>query len=123
MLHEHHKKALTAMLAEVTEELKTLGTHNPDNESDWVATPSVATGEADTNDVADSAEEWGEKTATLALLETKWNDIRRALGKIDAHTYGVCEISGEQIEEERLLANPSARTCMLHREDEATLPK
>ena len=123
MTNEHHKTALLAMLEEVTGELKTLGIHNPDNESDWVATPPEDTGEADVNDVADSAEEWGEKTATLALLETKWNDVRRALAKMEAGNYGVCEISGEPIEEERLLANPAARTCITHMENEATLPK
>lgn len=123
MTNQHHKEALEGMLDGVTAELKTLGIHNPDNESDWVATPPADTGEADVNDVADSAEEWGEKTATLAVLETKWNDIRRALAKLEAGTYGVCEISGEQIEEERLLANPTARTCIAHREEEASLPK
>lgn len=122
MKNEHHKTALIALLKETTEELKTLGIHNPENESAWVATPPADTGEADVNDVADSAEEWGEKTATLALLEKKWNDIRRALAKFEAGTYGICELSGEQIEEKRLLANPAARTCINEREDEASLP-
>lgn len=122
MTFEHHKSALETMKNKVAEELKTLGIHNPDNESDWIAAPPEDTGEADPNNVADSAEEWGEKTATLALLETQWNDIRRALAKIQAGTYGICEISGGPIEEARLLANPAARTSIAYKDDEKTLP-
>lgn len=121
MTLEHHKTALEAMKHKIVEELKTLGISNPDNKSDWIAKPPEDTGEADPNDVADSAEEWGEKTATLALLETQWNDIRRALAKIEAGTYGICEISGQPIEEARLLANPAARTAIAYKDDEKTL--
>jgi len=123
MTHENHKAALEALLAQVTEELQSIGVHNPENEADWVATPGEGSDEADTNDVADNAEEWEERAATLALLETRWNDIRRALSKMENGTYGICEISGEPIEEERLAANPAARTCIAHREDESTLPR
>ncbi|MEK7091498.1 MAG: TraR/DksA C4-type zinc finger protein [Patescibacteria group bacterium] len=37
-----------------------------------------------------------------------------ALAKIDAGNYGLCEISQEPIELDRLEANPSARTCKKH---------
>ena len=33
---------------------------------------------------------------------------------IAAGTYGTCEVSGEQIEEDRLEADPAARTCKAH---------
>ena len=123
MTHDNHKAQLEAELEAVTGELKTIGIHNPQNEADWIATPSVGSDEPDENDVADNAEDWGERAATLALLETKWNDVRRALAKIEAGTYGICEISGEPIEEARLEANPAARTCVIHREEESTLPR
>jgi len=117
-----YKTALEAALRTVTEELKGLGVHNPENAEDWIATPvGTEEGEADENVAADKAEELEERSAVLADLETRYNAINRALAKIDAGTYGICEVSGEPIEEARLAANPAARTCIAHKEEEATL--
>ena len=44
------------------------------------------------------------------------------LKKIEAGTFGVCEISGEPIEEDRLDANPAARTNKANINNEADLP-
>lgn len=119
-----YKTALEAELAQVTSELETIGIHNPENPSDWIATPEDDEGgEADPNIAADRVEDWDERAATLAQLERRYNDIKRALKKIDMGTYGVCEISGGAIETDRLDANPSARTCKAHLNEEATLPQ
>lgn len=118
-----YKIRLEEMRAEVTAELKTIGIHNPDNPADWIAVPEeLAITEADPNSAADRVEEWDERAATLAALETRYNNIVRALQKIADQTYGICEVSGEQIEEERLNANPAARTCKAHMENEVDLP-
>ena len=110
------------MLAELETELKAIGIHNPKNPSDWIAVPEGTGGnEADLNDAADKAEEWGERRSTVAVLETRYNNLVRALKKIEEGTYGVCEISGEEIEPERLDANPAARTNKAHMNDESTL--
>lgn len=122
MSHDTHRAELESMLDIVTGELKSVGIHNPDNEADWVAIPPEGSDEADTNDIADNAEAWEERASTLALLETRWNNIRRALKKLDDDTFGVCEICGEPIEEARLAANAAARTCITDREEESTLP-
>ena len=122
MTHDNHKQELERMLKETIGELATLGIHNPDNPDDWIATPPPDSGESDVIDLADSAEDWGEKAATLALIETRHNNIKRALRKLTEDTYGTCEICGEPIEPERLTVSPEARTCILHREDESTLP-
>ena len=74
------------------------------------------TSSADLNDVADRTEEYDERRATLATLEGRYNDIRRAIKKIEDGTYGICEMGGEEIEEDRLEANPAARTCKAHME-------
>jgi DnaK suppressor protein len=42
------------------------------------------------------------------------SDIEIALKKIENGTYGICEVSGEEIEEKRLRAVPYAKTCMEH---------
>jgi RNA polymerase-binding transcription factor DksA len=78
--------------------------------------------EADENVSADRAEDWLERTATLAALETRYNSIERALEKIDNGTYGMCELCGAVIEADRLDANPGARTCKKHINDEQDLP-
>jgi len=118
----HLKTLLVTELDAVTEELKTLGVHNPENKHDWVATPvDTETSEADENTSADHAEDLEERTAILADLEKRYNETLLALEKIEAGTYGICEISGEPIEEDRLLANPAARTCVAHKEEEPSL--
>lgn len=119
----HFKEVLEGELTRVTGELKSLGVHNPDNPDDWVATPEddMGEGEADSDLVADRVESLEERVATLALLETEYNNVRRALGKIEDGGFGLCEICDKDIEEARLEAQPSARTCIEHREDEMTL--
>ena len=119
-----YKAKLEDELERVTDELKTLGVHNPDNPDDWVATPEDETGEseADENIVADRIESLDERVSTLALLETEYNNINVALKKIEGGTFGICEVGGEAIEPDRLDALPSARTCIAHKEEEAILP-
>jgi RNA polymerase-binding transcription factor DksA len=117
-----YKTQLEEDLAVITKELQTLGIHNPQVKEDWIALPDeVGMGESDDDLLADKTEDWEERVATLAALEAQYNDIVRALGKIENGTYGVCEISGEEIEEARLNANPSARTCIAHMDDEQDL--
>ncbi len=116
------KEQLEADLALITKELQALGIQNPHLASDWIATPEdILIEEADDDLAADKVEAWDERQATLSALETQWNDLKRALAKIENGTYGICEISGEAIEEERLNANPSARTCKAHMDDEQDL--
>lgn len=120
---ETYKATLTTMLASITEELSTIGVHDPENDANWeVTAKDFALGKADPNIVADQVEDWDQQRSTLAALEARFNNIRRALGKIEAGTFGVCEISGEEIEADRLDANPAARTCKAHINEEATLP-
>lgn len=99
-------------------ELSGLGIMNPEN-NDWEAVPVPANDENDTsdeNDNADRFEEYQERSATLSILKERLQDVQVALKKIEAGTYGVCEISGEAIDPERLGANPAARTCIKHME-------
>lgn len=118
-----YKEALELDLAQIVENLTELGIHNPQVGEDWIATPggNIDT-EPDANVAADRAEDWAERRATMAPLETRFNNINRALKKIADGTFGVCEIGGEQIEEDRLDFHPSARTCKAHINDEAQLP-
>lgn len=98
------------------EELKTLGRKNPDVPGDWEATPEKESTEQDSdrNTQADHYEELEGRSGVQAELENRLVDVSRALKKIEEEKYGICEISGEQIEEDRLNASPAARTCKKH---------
>ena len=114
---QHYRTLLQSELDLVATELRTLGIQNPDNPQDWVATPrDTDEGEADENVAADRAEELEEREAILADLENRFNATRAALARIDAGTYGMCEVCTASIEADRLTANPAARTCTEHRE-------
>lgn len=90
---------------------------------DWVAIPDTEMiGNADQNVEADAVEEWNERQALMAQLEVRYRNIARALQKISDGTYGVCEISGQPIEAERLQANPAARTSIANMDREKELP-
>ena len=70
--------------------------------------------EADSTDAADQIEELVTNVPIVQELASRAHDIDDALAKIDAGTYGICEVSGEKIPFERLIANPAARTCIAH---------
>jgi len=103
-------------------ELASVGRVNPEHPTDWEATASnTDTQRADENEVADNMEELENNTAILKQLEVRYNEVIRALDKIEAGTFGVCEVSGEQIELDRLEANPAARTSKAHMGEEGVL--
>lgn len=109
------KKALESELTILREELKSVGRINPDNPADWEALPEpMDTSASDKNESADSIEEFEVNTAILKQLEARWNAVKDALSEIESGTYGICKVGGEEIEKERLEANPSARTCLAH---------
>lgn len=118
-----YQTKLEEQLAAVTAELQTIGTYDEATDN-WEAIPDEEdlAVDADENTNADSVEAWNERRATLSDLERDYRNIKRALGKIAAGTYGICEVSGEPIEEKRLTFKPDARTCMAHMDEEGQLP-
>ncbi len=118
---EELKSSLEKELAELEEGLKTVSEKNPQNPKDWVAKPTDSGDRySDDNDSADEVEAYGENAAILNELEVRYNNVKRALKKIEKGEYGICEISGESIEKERLKANPAARTCIKHKDEDPT---
>ncbi len=117
-----YKARLQEMLVEITEELKSVGIHNPGNPSDWIAVPQeLDTEEPDDNLAADAVEAWNERAGIVATLESRYNGILGALARVEKGTFGKCEICGNNIEEKRLNANPISRTCIAHIDEEASL--
>lgn len=64
---------------------------------------------------ADSAQATTERAEFLALAEqlrTHHKEVRAALERLEAGTYGKCESCGEEIPLDRLEAIPTARLCV-----------
>lgn len=63
-------------------------------------------------DLVDQSTNFSEHEVMLGMAEHDRNrlqEINRALDKIKNGTYGICEMSGELISDERLIAMPTAR--------------
>ncbi len=110
-----YKKKLEEELQNLEKELKGLGIKNFSNNGNWIAVqPEENISPADENEVADTIDDYEINAAILKDLKIRYNNVKLALDKIEKGTYGICEVSGEKISEERLKANPSARTCKEH---------
>lgn len=111
----HFKELLKKELSVLEGELKTVGRKNPDNPLDWEATEkNNGADSADELEVAGSMEEYETNRAILNQLEIRLNNVKKALSKIEDGTYGICEVCGNEIELDRLEANPPSTTCKLH---------
>lgn len=54
-----------------------------------------------------------EKADSIRIsIEGQLADVEHALGRLDAGTYGTCEMCGKKIPDERLKARPAARFCI-----------
>lgn len=65
--------------------------------------------------MADAGSDAAERETMLGLASAQQkmvDKIDRALERIDQGTYGICELCGCQIDEERLKALPEASTCI-----------
>ena len=79
---------------------------------EWEATPEAQIApEADENDLADRSEGFEERSSIMNALNARLEDINIAIAKIDNGNFGSCEPCGKPIEEDRLEANASSRTC------------
>lgn len=112
----HFKKMLQKELVRLESELKSVGRKNPDHPDEWEAKATdVDIQASDSADIGDNLENYENNNAVLKQLEIEYNDVKAALVRIKKGTYGICEVSHEPIEIGRLEANPSARTCIIHK--------
>lgn len=109
------KASLTQELAVLEVELTDIGKADTLNKGDWHGTTgSVETGTADAQLLADRFEESLTNEGITSDLEKRYADVKLALERITAGTYGTCTEGGEEIPLERLKANPAATTCITH---------
>lgn len=97
---------LAVLRASLTEEREQLRRQLVDLGDGVDAGPSFDENFADSGQVA---AEQGENRSLAASLRDQLDEVEHALGKFDAGTYGVCEVSGEPIPETRLEAMPATR--------------
>ena len=110
---EKYKVKLEEEMKLLEEELAAIGKEDAET-GDWEATPESEEKSQDVEDdgdMAERAEDYEERSSALGVLELRLNDIKKALAKIEEGKFGICEICGNKIEEERLEVNPSAKTC------------
>lgn len=113
---EHFKQKLEEELQVVEQELNELGWKDKTT-GEWDAKETALETMAptqDSNEFADKLEDLQEREGETSTLQARRQDVLDALAKIKDGTYGTCEVSGEKIEEDRLEANPAARTCKAH---------
>jgi DnaK suppressor protein len=73
--------------------------------------------ETQDSNFADGAQVAAEQDEIMALandLRSQLDDVQHALGKLDSGAYGLCEVCGESIPDDRLSALPATRFCMQH---------
>lgn len=110
-----YRQALEAEKARLEAELSTVANRNPQNPNEWDPIPEAHDdARSDENTNADALEDLVNGEAISRQLEVQLVEVEAALERIEKGTYGICEISGAQIEEDRLDANPAARTCKAH---------
>ena len=98
----------------LVEEMKDMGTLNPETNG-WEAVPEeMGYVETDQNDMADRFEDFESKSSMMKVLESKLKKVLLALKGIGRESFGKCEVCKKDIELARMEANPSARTCKKH---------
>ena len=103
------KKSLLGEIGQVAQK-------NQEIPGGWEVTPSETDDAslADPNERADRLEDFEERRGTERELAKQLEQVERALKKIEEGTYGICDVSGESIEVERLEANPAATTKAIY---------
>jgi RNA polymerase-binding transcription factor DksA len=109
-----YQEKLTDEKAALEQELNTVAKRDPQNHESWEAVQTEITPEADPNDQATQLDEYQENRAIVDVLNARYQEVSAALTRIEEGTYGTCEEGSEQIEEDRLGADPAARTCKEH---------
>jgi len=110
-LTEELKTKLEEQKNSLQKELETFASQDPNSKNNWDAKyPNREDG--DKEEEADEVQEYDNMLSLEHSLETKLRDVNMALEKISNGGYGVCEVCGKEIGEERLLACPEAKTCL-----------
>jgi DnaK suppressor protein len=121
--HSQFQKKLADERNVLISELKGISVQSDKQDKDnWEAIPGIEVDEADSNEVGDRISQYEGNTALVTELEARLKELDLASNKIKAGKFGTCEVCGKNIEEDRLGANPAARTCKTHIETHLPAP-
>ncbi|HEU0085666.1 MAG TPA: TraR/DksA C4-type zinc finger protein [Candidatus Paceibacterota bacterium] len=110
------KENLEKEKKELMEQLADIGRRDPAT-GDWEAVPEKQDmPESDQNDMADRFEEFESRSSTTNVLEERLSSVESSLADLDNDSFGKCEVCEKEIEEDRMEANPAAKTCKEHLE-------
>ncbi len=112
------KKRLEEESEELKQQLNTISQHIGTNPDKWEVVSKSVEPESEKEDAAATLEEYDKNVALVNDLQIRYQKVIDAIERINNNTYGICTISGTQhsIEDERLIADPAARTCESHEE-------
>ncbi len=101
---EKEKKSIEEMLKEFAKKSK-------DTAGDWDTKFPDFRAKGALDEEADEVEEYASLLPIEKTLETKLQNIEKALEKIKKGQYGKCSLCGKEIAEKRLALIPEAETC------------
>ncbi|KKQ07698.1 MAG: hypothetical protein US18_C0010G0010 [Parcubacteria group bacterium GW2011_GWB1_36_5] len=83
------------------EELRDMGKFNSET-SEWEATPEeIDAPQSDQNDMADRFEDFEARSSKIKTLESRLNNILKALKGLNRESFGKCEVCKKDIETKR----------------------
>lgn len=103
---------LTAQKDQIISELASISRFDDESGAYIAIQPEYDAGT--TEDQADNSAEsevFQQREARVSDLVESLEEVEQALAKMDTDTYGRCEVTGDWISEDRLVAYPAARTC------------
>lgn len=108
--------------AQEVEDIETVDSDARDEDSYFAGAPMIDQDDMDDADLGvrdddDTVLEEGRRL--LAEAESKLASVERALARLDAGSYGLCEICNEPIAPNRLTERPSLARCEQHEVDTA----
>lgn len=104
------EKALLAQKKQILHELSELSRKDI-HEADNMTTKFPEYGDKP-DENAQEINDYSTNIATEKVLEKSLEDIDKSLDRIKKGTYGVCKYCGNPIAEKRLLARPTASSCV-----------
>lgn len=105
----HFKSKLLEEKARLESELSLLGKKVGEGEYETTMTDMGD----DEDEAASEVEEYVDNLGVESNLENQLGEVTAALGRIEGGTYGICEVTGQDIAVERLEAYPSARKAIV----------
>ena len=105
---EHYRKVLLEMRMDLASELQKVseGAKNQDNVEAM-----------DSADLADSSYTADFSLARREAINSRIREIDKAIARIQEGNYGICEVCGEDIPEDRLQVRPNALFCAQCKEE------